>query len=743
MGVPTGGGQQLGQATGSITISTAQLAQAQAAVKAFATGVNTTLTGINVGTAQAQRGISGFAGAFNQLGGAVGVSLSVAGAMRAIGAAVEQANLATTFDRQHFSAVRLAGSQAQLNKLLEAYREAMGGTVNEAQALADVISLQAQGFAKNAAQLKTLLEGVRGASLATGKPQEFIVSRLQLELLNQTGLRLNELGLSMAEVRQRAEELSNANAGLSKEAAYQQAVIEKLSEKFGSLSKSNEGQKSGLERLADSWGNLGLAIGQLIQGPLGAFAGAVSKSVDLSTERFKNLLIVINQVGDKLRQLGILGADLSGPISSRTGIGANIRQAPTAAPRFSGDQLAAITEWSRGVQEIERNANRARLDATRQYEEQRTNTIRQYEQTIAREAQDFAIGRARAEEDYALGLQRLRRDIAQREAGQLRDLERTIADARSDAIERGAERQAALEERIAETREQTNERISEMERDFNRQRERTQADFRDKQLSAAGRLDAIALLELRKDRTRQLRDNQESFNERLAKERKNEEKRIAELNKAHEKQAADEARALQKRIDEANRAYQRQLEDARAADEQRLSDMSADFALRKEREDEDRKRRLERLAEDHQAQLDEMARQHALEMVQINADAAEELAAHNEAFDDQMALLGVYHADVLKRQEEFQTNALALYEQYLASQEAALARRILAESGGPSDSLNPSQFVNPLITPANYSVGGRERSRNITANITIYGDGLNEQQVAEKVIDMIEQLGDR
>lgn len=717
MGVPTGG-QSLGTATGRIVIDTAGVRQAQAEVQASSKLMNEAL-------------------------GAIGISLTAAGfvqlAKAAATFAIQSSAIATSFARQSVAARELAGGQGQLNDLLEVYNAATGGAIDNATALADVTRLLAVGFADSTEELDQFARAARGIAVATGQSQDYIIGQLQLAIANQSTMRLDQLGLGVSEVKQRIDELKASNRGLTDEMAYQQAILEAANDKFGALVDSTEAQATSAERLAVAWKNMRLEIGQEIK-----------PNVEETSNALLDLLNLINRVRDankefqrdavSRRALEEGRPDPFGSIGSRTSIGRVTPQAfgEGVAPNDAAlsERNAAIVEWHRETIDIERQAARDRIDATRQFEEQRTTTIRDYERTIAREAQDFAIQRARAEEDYALNLQRMHRDIAQREARQFEELERTISDARRDAAERGAERQAALDERIAETRSQANERIAELEADFSKRRERAQRDHAERLRDAAANLDAVAVREAQRDFRNSQRDAQEDFDDRLEKERANEAKRLEELNKAHAKQGADEAKALQRRIDDANKAHQRQLEDARAADEQRLADMSADFALRQERENEDRAIRLERLAEDHQAQLEEQARQHELRMIQIAEQEADELREHNEAFDEQMAELAIYHDGVLERQTAFQNESLQMYEAYLEAQRKALQAAIQ----GPLTSPWNGPVFSGGVAPVSSSSVTNSSSRSLSlapGAIVINGDGLNEQQVAAVVIEKL------
>lgn len=711
----------LGVARGKIVIDTSDLRRAQNEVQAASRGMSQALNALGIGL----------------------------GARELVQYAVASDQIATAYRRQLVAAESLAGGQARLNQLLETYDETTGGAISRATALADVTRLMAVGFADSTDELERFTRAARGISVATGASQDYVISQLTLAIANQSTARLDQLGLEASEVKQRIDELKAANKGMSDGMAYQTAILDIAGEKFGALADSAEAGATGMENLRKEWDNLMLSLGG---GPVDFVAQAMAewlKQAKSDVDTVKDAVQQLEDAFDRLRyKMGFrnnMRPDLFGS-PSRTSIGRVTPEAfgtGEAAPRFDEAQTAAITDWWRGVQDIERQAARDRLEATRQYEQQRTDAIRQYERTIAREAQDFALQRARAEEDYAISLQRTHRDIAQREARQLEDLERTISEARLDAAERASERQAAYEENVAETRAAANERILEMEADFARSRERAQRNFAERLRDAAANLDAVRVRELQREYRNSQRDAQEDFDTRIERERKNEAKRLADLEKAYNKQTASEAAALQKRIEQANAAYQRQLEDARAADSQRLEDQAADYALRIERENEDRALRLERLAQDHQDQLGEMATQHENRLIQISDHAREERDLLDEEFGRSLEDLKIYVDKYITESERATNQAIAQFDRWLEHVNQAFA----GVDQGPYN--RPSPWNGPVfggaapVVPSSVSNSTSSRTLSVAPGaIVIYGDGLNEQQVGDVVLQKMAEFLD-
>lgn len=721
----------LGAAIGRILIDTADLQRAQKEVQSASQAMTRALGSLGVGVGSQQ---------FARF-------------------ALEANELATAFGRQSVAARELAGSQGRVNDLLRVYDRATGGIIGKAQALSDVTRLMAVGFADSTAELDQFVRAVRGISLATGRPQEFIITNLQLELLNQTGFRLDQIGLGMEEVRKRADELRAANSTLTQEQAYQAAVLETANRKFGALTQAAEAQATAVERLRKAWTDFQLEFGQNTGGALNAFAEGgirelegLQNNVEGLTEDLRRLKRAVNElneggrpttglagflsdamdnwlrgnhIGDfitelnRLLGLGVQGPQFRDPVPSwMTSSNTPLASAAGGAV-FTPEQRQVIRDHYDAIAELEEQAARDRQDATRQYEEQRTSTIRQYELSIAREAEDFARGRLRAEQDFQRSVERIQRDAHRRDERAAQDLARSLTRFHEDSTER-----------IADLQEDANKRIADLDEDFKKDQERREEDFQDDLLEAAGRLDAIRILELRKDRARQLKDAKDAHDEQRSDLQEQLDERINDEKEAHEERRQD-----------AQEAFARQLADAREADRQRQEDMQADFDLRQTREDKDRETRLRRMGEDFRLQLDELARQHALRIQQIGEQQARERTKLGEEFNKALNEAGIRNDAWIKENNRVTDAAVADYTRatQAAAANAAWLAQIAAGGGVNFPSLaNPNlNLVRPIPGPSNNTPTGGW-GREITINI--YGDGLNERQVVELMVDKLEEM---
>lgn len=666
MGVPSGGGTQLGNAVGRVIIDTSDLRRAQNEVVSASRVMTQALGSLGVGVGVRQ---------FAQF-------------------AIEATALATAYERQRVAAVNLAGSQSQLNELLETYEAAVGGSVSQIEALENVTKLLSVGFADSASELDQFARAIRGISLALGRSEDFVTQNLILELFSQRGQRLDQLGLQYDKVRQRADELRAADRSLTQQMAYQQAVLEQADDRFGKLADSAAGQRTEVEKLTDAWKDLRLEMGRTLQPTVEGGAGFFRSVLDFFTRRVKET----NDLLDAYE------AEWVGRFGQRTTIG---RVTPTrmeTAGGFTPDQTTAIVEWSRAVQEIERQANADRLAATRQYEQQRSDTIRHYETAIAREAEDFARQRARAEEDYQQSLFTFRRDIATRERRQAEDLALQVERARTD----------------------NTARLLELESDYNRARERAARDHSERILDAAGRLDAKAIAEAQREFAKRQRDAEED----------------------HEERRRDERVSLERSLRQAQEAADLQLRRAREDDEQRLTDMVAAFEQQRAREDEDRRIAIDRRAADFQAQLDELAEQHENRLIQIADHAQEERTLLDEEFGKSLEALGIRVDKYILESERATGAAIDNFNRWLE----AVNNAFMGPMEGPQPQhplITPGRF--PSLTPsavAPQSWVNNSRASNVVVHpgaiVVQTQPGMNEefvgQIVLEKLTDFLEEI---
>lgn len=844
----TQGAQQLGTASGKILIDASDLTKIQATTQQVGQAVARNLGQIDQGAKRAQAGIDSVTSALDGLGRALGLA-SGAGLAVQLGRMVLQADtMATAYRRQGRAAVDLAGSQAKLNELLAEYQETTGNAIDKATAMADVTRLQAVGFADSAKELEEFVTAARGISVAMGSQIDYITGQLQLAIANESTMRLDQLGLGVAEVTTRIDKLKAADSSLTGAQAYQNAILGLAIEKYGALAKSVEAQATGAEKAAKAWKDLQLQIGEDLGPAVGGIMEGLAKEIDSIAQKFRDLAKDIQLARSQLDDRGWtmpawlkadpisaaanaaqggLDAYLLNPaapglrdqIATREGALTMLQQglermpndpnttpadidrqkelirqvnaelaalrnqlnATTAAvggtqnnyaalpggmypfpnrtpvaptPRFNTDQTAAIQKWAADVQQIEREAGTARVDATRQYEQQRAEAIADYGRQIAREEADFARNRARAVRDYNRQIEEAQADAAKREAEAIRTYNKAVADAQQDAAKREAKWLEDYNERVAELRADGNERLTELEEKYNKDRERAADDHRERLMDAAARLDAVGVRNEQRAYERQQQEAAENYNEQRQKLTESLSEQLADAKKAYDERLADAREADAERLADMKEAQDERLAAAREADAERLADMKRSFEERIAQEDEERAIQAQRRAEDHAAQLAQMEAAQAERMAQIDRQEAEQKAALDESFLKQLESLSIHNQTWLELQKERQRESIKLFDEWLKEIQKSLIAQLPPIEGPADQRITSFAEFDPLrrglaneamFTPTQQAAaGGNVSNRSITiaeGAIQIYPPtGMDERTVARQVRTEMERL---
>lgn len=248
--------------------------------------------------------LGGIGGPVGALAGGLAAGSPALAAGLAVGQAArftfESSQLSVAYGRQRLAAENLAGSTATLNAMMEAYTRASGGAVAKTSALANVTRLQAVGFGDSAAEVERFTVAVRGASIAMGTAQDQMSQEVQLAISNQSLRRLDQIGLGITEVNDRIAQLRAQNQGMTREAAFQEAILGLLTEKFGALAESAEGQATGVEQLSAAWKDFGLAAGEATTPVINFMASGISnwlkdtqRDVGLLTDAWNELNIAM------------------------------------------------------------------------------------------------------------------------------------------------------------------------------------------------------------------------------------------------------------------------------------------------------------------------------------------------------------------------------------------------------------------------------------------------------------------
>ena len=220
-------------------------------------------------------------GGANQLLGAAGIGLSIAGVIsltQELATLRKESLLATTAFNQ------LSGGSSQAAQRLNAMKQAAGGTLSTMDALRSANQITALGMASTAEGFGRITQAARAVTFISPVIHDIgsAITELSLASANLSFRRLDQLGLSVTEVKSRMAELQAANSGLNDNQAFLEASVSTLIDKFGSLTSSTAAQATGIDKLKISWAEFQreLAegeVGELADKALGGTADFINK----------------------------------------------------------------------------------------------------------------------------------------------------------------------------------------------------------------------------------------------------------------------------------------------------------------------------------------------------------------------------------------------------------------------------------------------------------------------------------
>lgn len=664
-------------------VAAAQTAAARQAANASSFGKNaTSFAGAAIGGP-----IGGLVGAATGGNLAIGAGLAVNQGVRF---AVDAAQIATSYNRQNIAALQLAGSQGKLNSLMAVYDKATGSIVNKSDELANVTKLQAVGFADSTKELDQFARSIRGISIAMGTSADTVTQNLILELFSQRGQRLDQLGLQYDVVRKRAAELQAQDSTLTKQMAYQQAVLEQAIDRYGKLADSSAGAGTGLEKLAKAWEDLKLSVGEDVQSPVNQAAGLgafLLKGIEYDLKKAQEINQAIKRQAEKAAD----ATGLTNLYALQSGMNTTQFKAqrlfnmpqpallPSAAnqigpvsgstARFSGEQEAVLVEWNQKRVAIERETQAAVVAEARAWGNQRLEAERAYTKTSVREARDWARQQARTQADFQQSIAKVTEDSAKQQARAERDLGRSIASEQSDSSEK-----------VADIRKDSAKRLKDIEESYAEDRAKAARKHGDKMLDAAGHLDAKAVYEEQRD-----------YAEQAQEAKKARDKQVKDAKEQLDERVGDEAKSLEKSIRQQKEALALRQADQAADDAQRLIDMKAQFDKEQGRAIEDRGIRLGDMAQDQQDQLDAIDRAHHDRMEQIKTHSDEEYAKLKDDYDRIFTGAGIAVKGFVDTSTD---DAIKAFDKYYGHMEDKFnGKKDATQAGIPATPSSPAGFA--------------------------------------------------
>lgn len=284
--------------------------------------------------------------------GAVGVGLGLKEVAQTV---IELGQLGAQARIAQEKLTALAGGSQQAAGYIEAIGVASNGTVDRLTAMNAANKLVGMGLVENAQEAGKMVEmAVRmgdASQDASGRISDFAAM-----LANQSIPRLDNYGISSGRVRARIEELMRANAGLSREAAFTQAVLEQGTATLERLGDAGQGSVQNMDRLKASLADLKLTVGTMVEPALSSLSGTVASAGTTMSQLIQVYGYAIQQYGyfrgglmANQELLGIhtqltedaalneraLAAGLAAAAQGYSDVGASIPAATTATEAFA------------------------------------------------------------------------------------------------------------------------------------------------------------------------------------------------------------------------------------------------------------------------------------------------------------------------------------------------------------------------------------------------------------------------
>lgn len=184
--------------------------------------------------------------------------------------------LATELRDLTFDAAKVEGVRNTFGRLAESVggegvealqqlREATRGMVADADLWQAGNKFLAMGLADTTEGAAKLSEMATQLGMAMGEDATSSMENFALMMANQSIPRLDSFGISSSKVRERIKELMDATEGLTRETAFNQAVMEQAAITMEKVGEQAQGSAAGIARLQAFFANLKLKAGQALQ----------------------------------------------------------------------------------------------------------------------------------------------------------------------------------------------------------------------------------------------------------------------------------------------------------------------------------------------------------------------------------------------------------------------------------------------------------------------------------------------
>jgi len=244
------------------------------------------------------------------LGGGVavgGIALALAPAV------LDMAKLGTESIRTGKAFEILSGGASQAEKNIAAIQNASGGTVSEFQAMQIGNQALALGLANTAEGFARLTQAARAVAFVSPVINDIqsAISELGLAAANTSYRRLDQLGLSVSEVRSKMSELRRENENFSESQAFLEAAVSTLLSKYGAILDSEEARATGLERIATAIADIRTQAAEEISITVNYVANPIADLFEQKADTDKKVQQFLDSTAEARRIVdqGVKGAD--------------------------------------------------------------------------------------------------------------------------------------------------------------------------------------------------------------------------------------------------------------------------------------------------------------------------------------------------------------------------------------------------------------------------------------------------
>lgn len=218
----------------------------------------------------AASGLMAFAGGVLAVGTAAGVA-----AVKLANMTLEAAGVEST--RETF--IELTAEMGEYEDVIAGVQEATRGMIADTDLWAGSNKLLGMGIAETEEELLTHLEAATQLGTAYGD-NESAIENWALMMANQSIPRLDSFGISSADVRERMAELQDETEGLSREQAFNIAVMEEAEVAMEKVGEQGDGVTAMMSRWKATQDNLTNSAGRAFIPVLNAVMGTLNPLVD-------------------------------------------------------------------------------------------------------------------------------------------------------------------------------------------------------------------------------------------------------------------------------------------------------------------------------------------------------------------------------------------------------------------------------------------------------------------------------